>query len=140
MKEICVLGFLGWNAWTDLKKRRISLIPTVIAIISGIIFSICKQESAWSLMGAAFIGAFFCFLSVASNGALGMGDGLIILALGMWIGGMELLISVLSALLGSGLWSAVLLVIFHRGRKSEIPFVPFLLAGYAGGVLLWKIL
>ena len=140
MKEICILAFLGWNAWTDIKKRRILLIPTAGAILSGIIFSVWRQESVWSMMAAVFTGIFFCFLSVATRGSLGMGDGLIILALGMWIGGMELLISVLSALLGSWVWSAVLLTVFHRGRKSEITFVPFLLAGYAGGVLLWKIL
>ena len=140
MKEICILAFLGWNAWTDIKKRRILLIPTAGAILSGIIFSVWRQESVWSITGAAFTGVFFCFMSLATRGSLGLGDGLIILALGMWIGGMELLISVLSALLGSGLCSAVLLTVFHRGRNTEIPFVPFLFAGYAGGVLLWKIL
>lgn len=33
-------------------------------------------------------------------------------------------------------WSGILLVIRRKSRKTEIPLVPFLLAGYIGGILI----
>ena len=43
--------------------------------------------------------------------------------------------------LGSGLFlsavvSALLLTVFHRSRKTEIPFIPFLFLGYTGGIFI----
>ena len=84
------------------------------------------------------ISAFFLAVSVITKGALGMGDGWLMMALGTALETEEFLIMLLIGLGCSAVWAGILLVVLHRGRNAEIPFVPFLLLGYIGGVLLWK--
>ena len=36
----------------------------------------------------------------------------------------------------AAVWAGVLLVAFKKNGKTEIPFVPFLLLGYIGGLIL----
>lgn len=64
-----------------------------------------------------------------SNGAIGLADGLIVLALGIWIGFWELL-GVLSGAFFLSFFVAGFLFFFHKKNRTEtIPFIPFLLAG-----------
>lgn len=64
-----------------------------------------------------------------SNGAIGLADGLIVLALGIWIGFWELL-GVLSGAFFLSFFVAGFLFFFHKKKRTEtIPFIPFLLAG-----------
>lgn len=69
-------------------------------------------------------------------GEIGMGDGVLLAALGTVLDVEEFLTMLLLGLLGSSIWALVLLAVFRKGRKTEIPFVPFLLLGYLGGILL----
>ena len=62
----------------------------------------------------------------------------IITALGIFLKPEELYEMLLAAVLISAAWSGILMGIFKKKRNTEIPFVPFLLAGYAGGLFLWK--
>ena len=75
--------------------------------------------------------------SLVSRGGLGFGDALVISSLGLYLNVWELL-----AVIGIGLLSASgysILLIFTRkaGRKTELPFIPFLFLGYMGGLYLW---
>ena len=78
----------------------------------------------------------FLALSILSGGAMGAGDGLLLLALGLASDTGEYLGTLLGGIFLAAVWSGVLLVVFRKGRKTEIPFVPFLLFGYIGGLLL----
>lgn len=66
-----------------------------------------------------------------------MGDGLILIALGTMMDWNELLAVVLMGLLCCAGCSLFSLIILHRGRKEELPFIPFVLLGYVGGLFLW---
>lgn len=82
------------------------------------------------------IGTLFLLLSLISGGDLGMGDGWTLLALGMMIRTDEYISMIgLSMLLAAGV-SVLLLAVFRKNRKTEIPFVPFLFLAYMGGVML----
>lgn len=66
---------------------------------------------------------------------IGYGDGLMLLCLGCFLSLQQLLSVCLSALTLAGIAAMLLLLVFHKGRKTEIPFVPFLLAGYGISLL-----
>ena len=48
----------------------------------------------------------------------------------------ELLGVLCAALLLCGIYSGLQLLVFKKKRDTEIPFAPFLLVGYLGGILL----
>ena len=98
----------------------------------------CYQGVGWSrlvtmLVYAILLGGF----SILSKGAMGMGDVLIISSLGIMLDFWKFMAVIGMGLLSAGIYSGILLVMKKAKRKTEIPFVPFLLLGYVGGLCIW---
>ncbi|WP_274420991.1 prepilin peptidase [Blautia sp. XA-2221] len=135
-EEIVTMLFLGYSAWTDWRKHEISLILTGVYASVGLIYSFMSGREIQDILIPVLIGAVFLAASVITRGALGMGDGWILLALGCMTGTMAYLRTLGIGLFLSAVISAILLTVFHRNRKTEIPFIPFLFLGYAGGIFI----
>ena len=71
-----------------------------------------------------------------SRGAIGRGDGYLLCVAGVYLGIAGTLSLLSGALFLCAIWSLLLLAIKKAGKKTEIPFVPFLLAAYVGGLLI----
>ena len=138
LKEICVLGFLGFNTWTDIRRKEVSLAAAAVFAAAALGWSIYTGRISPELFIPAGISSLFLAVSVKTKGALGMGDGWLMMALGTVLETGEFLAMLLIGMGCSAVWAGILLVIRRKGRNTEIPFVPFLLLGYIGGVLLWK--
>lgn len=138
LKEICILGFLGFNTWTDIRRKEISLAAAVVFAAGSLGWAAYTGGISVGFFIPVGISAFFLAVSVVTKGALGMGDGWLMMALGTALKTEEFLIMLLIGLGCSAVWAGILLVVLRKGRNAEIPFVPFLLLGYIGGVLLWK--
>jgi len=137
VREVGTLIFLGINAWMDIRKREISLLIAAIFAVAGAIGSIVSGRSLLQMLIPMGIVLIFLGLSVITNGAVGMGDVWILLALGLMMDTEEFLGTLCIGMLLAGGWSLILLVIVKKNRHTEIPFVPFLLAGYMGGLIRW---
>mgnify|MGYP006969026224 CR=1 FL=1 len=143
MEQIFVLAFLGINSWKDIRKREVSLLATGIFAVIGIINALWHGTICWEWIGAVGLGTALIALSVVSKGAVGMGDGLVpmiggifeLLARGTVLTFGELLGVFMMGLLCCSVWGIILLILPRTGRKTEIPFVPFLLLGYIGGLI-----
>ena len=135
-EEIVTALFLGCSAWTDWKKHEISLILTGIYASTGLIYSFMSGREIQDILIPAAIGVIFLLASVITGGALGMGDGWVMLALVCMTGTTVYLRTLGSGLFLSAVVSALLLTVFHRSRKTEIPFIPFLFLGYTGGIFI----
>lgn len=133
-----MLAFLGINAWTDLKKRQVSLVLVGIFAAASLLWNLRNGEISWEYLIPVGIGGFLLAVSFLTKGALGMGDGWLMAALGLGLNTGEFLAALFVGMLCCALWAVVLMTVFRRGKHTEIPFVPFLLLGYVGGVLLWK--
>ena len=71
-----------------------------------------------------------------TGGEIGRGDGLAFLALAaMLTTGVFVKTVCIGLFLAAG-YAGILLALCKKGRKTEIPLLPFLLAGYLGGILL----
>jgi leader peptidase (prepilin peptidase)/N-methyltransferase len=135
-EEIVTAVFLGYSAWTDWKRHEISLILTGIYAGVGLIYSFMSGREIQDILIPIVTSAVFLATSVITRGALGMGDGWVLLALGCMTGTMVYLRTLGIGLFLSAVVSALLLTVFHRNRKTEIPFIPFLFLGYAGGIFI----
>lgn len=83
-------------------------------------------------VGAIALGGVYLLLAVAVPGGMGGGDVKLAGALGLylgWLGWPELAVGSLAAFIGGGLFSIVLLLTRRAGRRTGVPFGPWMLAG-----------
>ena len=83
-------------------------------------------------------GVFLLLLAKITREAVGYGDGLILLFIGLSLGFWECLSILLAGLLGVFLAAVFAVLLFGGKRGMEIPFLPFLFTGMAGGYFWMK--
>ena len=97
------------------------------SLLSGDIDSIIS-----AVIGAASLFVAYLLMAIAYPGGMGFGDvklsGVLGLFLG-WLGWGPLLVGAFGAFLLGGIFSVALVVVRRAGRKSGIPFGPWMLAG-----------
>ena len=138
MREFCVLVFLGLNSWMDIKKREISLVLAAMLAAAGMIWTVSRGTVSIERLLPIMAGISFLGISVITRGAMGMGDGWILLALGTVLMPEEFFSMLFAAMLISAAWAGILLWLFRKKGNTEIPFVPFLMLGYLGKLFLWR--
>ena len=136
VKELCTVVFLAMSSWLDIRRREISLLLTVVYAGCGIIYSILQGRKIQDVLIPAGIGILFLAAGLISRGAIGAGDCWILLALGAMLDTETYIRMLCIGFFLAAFWSGILLVIRRKSRKTEIPLVPFLLAGYIGGTLI----
>ena len=136
IREIVTVLFLVLNSLRDWKKKEISLFLTGVYGAVGVLFSMCSGREIKDWMVPIGISLIFLSVSILTGGEIGMGDGLAFLALAaMLTTGVFVKTVCIGLFLAAG-YAGILLVLCKKGRKTEIPLLPFLLAGYLGGILL----
>ncbi|SNS38278.1 leader peptidase (prepilin peptidase) / N-methyltransferase [Micrococcales bacterium KH10] len=128
----------------DLDVKRLPdkiVMPTYLVVIAALFaesLSDGQFGSFWrALAGGAILFVFYFLALVLYPGGMGFGDvklaGVLGLALA-WIGWGALAIGAFGAFLLGGVYSIVLLLTRRAGRKSGIPFGPWMIAGAAIGI------
>ncbi|WP_372595325.1 A24 family peptidase [Actinotalea sp.] len=114
----------------------------VVLVLLGVAALDPGGTSQWGALGravaaGAILFVFYLLLAVLRPGGMGMGDvklaGVLGLALG-WLGWGSLVVGAFGAFLLGGLFGIGLLLAGRAGRRSGIPFGPWMLAGAALGV------
>lgn len=136
MEHCLILSFLSINSWTDIRKRQISLVSVGIFTLLGLAYQgFYKKDLPPALLGL-LPGILLLAVSRITREALGIGDALLMLVLGIYLGLQSSIEVLLLALFLAAFWAGFLMLICHRKRDYEFPFVPFLLLGYIGRILL----
>lgn len=129
----------------DLDVRRL---PDVIVLPSYPIAVALLALASWgtsdwsallrAVIGGAVLFAFYFVLVLAYPSGMGFGDVKLAGLLGLflaWIGWGSLVVGAFSAFVLGGLFAIGLLVLTRAGRKTGIPFGPWMLLGAACGVV-----
>ena len=133
IKTVPLFLFLSIGTISDIRKHTLPVILLVVSGVIGLLISLTTDPinsctvTYWILTfvpGAVFIG-----ISLISEGKMGMGDALAILIIGIFLGGRESVLSVLYAMSAATIVSIVLLAFKKASKKTELPFMPFLLLG-----------
>ena len=85
-----------------------------------------------ALVGAAAAFAFYFILAIAIPGGMGFGDVKLAGVLGLFLGFLgwqELVVGVFAAFVVGGLFALALVIVRRAGRKSGIPFGPWMIVG-----------
>ena len=131
MQKMLVLGLLSLCSFEDVKYRRLTVIYIFMFGIAGVILHMFAPVcSIYSILWGMLLGLVLILISVATRGSLGMGDCILLVVTGVYLGGYGNLQLFLYGLLLSALCSLGLLALKRKKRKDEIAFVPFLLLSY----------
>lgn len=135
-KSIIVTVCLGYFSVEDIRKRELSGLPLALAGIIGIGLSIGEGTCQnWQALLRLLPGLVCLGLGWITREGIGYGDGLLILCLGCFLSLPQLLSVCFSALTLAGAAAIFLLLVLSKGKKTQIPFAPFLLAGYGISLL-----
>ena len=136
MERYGTLLFLLFSSFLDIRKREISIPVTLLFGLAGVVYSVRTGRTMTDYLIPLGLGILILGGSVLTRGQVGMGDGWMLLALGCMLR-MECYIQMACiGMLLAAAYSGVLMLVFRKNRKTEIPLVPFLLLGYVGGMII----
>ena len=129
-RELLILPTLLWLALQD--KKHLGITRWGLVIASAILLTAgCFKEIGWqSRAGGLAVGLVLLFFAYFSKEAVGIADGVIISICGVALGVYETVMLCFFAALYAAVFSFILLLCKKVGRKSRIPFLPFLFLGY----------
>lgn len=138
MQEIVLVGsFLSLNSYYDIRYRKVCLPSLCIYAVVGILWSVFyNNASMLSILLGSGLGLLLVIMSRLSKGAVGMGDGWLLMVCGCMLGIIKNIELLFIGLMVSAVLSLFLLVVKRVKKNYEIPFVPFLLIAYVGMVCL----
>ncbi len=121
----------------DIKTMHIPFWLALTDIFLGIV-AMCKGFMIDDRNVSEYMLTFMILVSIAIAGVVlrllkaevvGTGDFILMITTGMIFSGKELILILSVSFILSGVFSGVLLALGKAGRKTRIPFVPFLAAG-----------
>lgn len=134
--ETFFLLMLGIGAFWDVRYRRIPAGYLALFTAAVVLYQIIWFRQVWILwvLGMS-VGVCFLMLSRFSGEGIGYGDSWMILNLGILLGIWKVFVVLIGAFLISMVTAFIGVKKGKWGRKTRIPFFPFLLAGYVGALL-----
>lgn len=136
-KMTITLLLLLLNCWGDIKRREIYLLITILYGLLGLVVQLSEANSLYTEILTSMIpGLFLLLTGKVSQGKVGYGDGILVLALGIWLGFFRCLMTLTAGLILAAIWSAFSLILKRCKKDDQIPFIPFLLFGYLVRLLL----
>ena len=133
-------------AFIDLDTKRLPNALTLPSypVMAGLLLLPAVAYSDWSSYGRALLGglalfAFYFVLALVYPAGMGMGDVKLsgVLGMGMaWLGWGQWLVGSFLAFVLGAVVGVTLMVLRRAGRRSAIPFGPFMVAGALLGIVL----
>ncbi|TXS37779.1 prepilin peptidase [Streptomyces sp. OR43] len=110
------------------------------AVLLGLAALLPEHGGSWlsALLGGAVLGAFYFLLFLINPSGMGFGDVKLALSLGValgWYGWAVVFAGGFAGFLFGALYGLGLVVMRRAGRKTGIPFGPFMIAGALLGIL-----
>lgn len=135
--KIILGGVLFACAIIDIKSKKISLVVLGITFVWVlIVLPFRKDISCIEGLGGFLVGITLFGINRVTREQIGLGDACLFCIMGVGLGFWDNLNLLLYSLLLAAIFSAGLILIKKVGKRYAIPFVPFVLLGYIGVLLL----
>ncbi len=127
--RVIALFILSTSSFADVRRHEISLFWAGAGGIAGI-FVLCVESGQDIPLPASMLpGICFLLFSFLSRGAVGAGDGLVLIALAGCLSVTDICIVAAYGMILASVCACIMLIGGSDGRRS-FAFVPFLLGGY----------
>lgn len=121
------LLLLTVTAAEDIREKKISVCTVTVFVIAAVIYHMVAGEFYWQKVIADMLpGGMLVLISLLTGESIGYGDGVLVITLGLWLGGIFALTVTVTGIMISGIYGVICLL---RRKYDPIPFVPFLLIG-----------
>ena len=135
--EIIIAIGLCLIAVYDIIYKKIPLFMIALLLGVGVVGIVIEKEPVFYLiLAGAAVGLVFLIISKVTREALGYGDSLLILVLGIHLGFWKIMILAFIAFFVAAIVATLAIIIKKKGRKASIPFGPFIALSYAIVVFL----
>ena len=126
-----LLVYLAAAAVTDIRKQEVSVKTAGVAAVLAVILRMAAGDiNLLSWLAGLLPGILVLLIGKVTGEVVGYGDGIAILVCGLFLGARGCTGCVIIGLFLTFPVSLVLLLWKKADRKSRMPFLPFLLAGY----------
>lgn len=124
------MALTAFALW-DHKNKNLPLMPVFYLLAAGILFVCIKEtDDLQNTLWGVGIGVALCGIAKLTGGSIGIGDGLLTLLTGIYMGGVFTFLCLCFAFLFSAVAALYLISFKKKGKRDSLPFVPFMLAGY----------
>ncbi len=135
VQEIGAVMMLTVGSIWDIRWKRIPAGMLVLNVLLGMILIVANREIDWRqdwylYAVGILIGIILLLTGRFCGGCIGAADGIMIAIIGGMIGYQKILLLLMNAVLAAAVFSILLIAIKKAGRKTAIPFLPFMLLGY----------
>ncbi len=131
------LLYLGIGSYLDMKNKELPVKFFVAFGMAGILYNkIYHYQSIASMVLGVCTGCIFLIIGWITKEAIGYGDGLGVLVLGIMEGAKGILPVLFAAFCLSGVYGLWRMFVMKGTREDTIPFFPFLFIGFIGVIFL----
>lgn len=129
--RVAVVGMLAICAAEDIRKKQIHLNLILAFGIVGVVFHMLWQmQTIENVLFGMGVGGALLLLSVLTRGKIGIGDGILLVVTGIYLGLEQNLELLVCSLFICAVYALFLLAMRKRSRKDTVAFVPFVLISY----------
>ncbi len=131
MEALCMTGMLLHMSIEDIRKKTVPVIPMMIWGMVGVILHLCYGRIGYERMLSGLIPGIVAYvLSIATHEKIGKGDAVLLIITGIYMGFWGNLFMLWIGMIMAALAGVFAMVIFKKDRDRQMPFVPFLFAGF----------
>jgi len=123
---------LAFAVLDDLKYKQIRIIPVILIGAFGLAMRCALNLDIVGGILGAVVGILLIAIGKITRQAIGYGDGVVFISIGVLIGFKQVAIVLFISLFLAFIYSVILLVLRKAKRKTVFPFVPFVFLAYAG--------
>ena len=134
MKTWCLGVFLLIQAILDGRKGYVDLRILFVQSIVGLWMSDLSAAGINEWLIRILPGMALLWISFLSAGKIGAGDGWLFVSLCVYLTAAQQIVLFSGAVILSAVWTAALICLRRVDKECEVPFVPFVLLAYVGGV------
>lgn len=125
---ICILAL---ESISDLRNKCISGWRVLAFGLLGIVLNcILYYQSVWSVVGGVVVGILLLLYAFFTKGAVGIGDGIMFVCLGIYLGLSDNMRLLFFSLIAAALVGGIFILVKKKSIKTQIPFIPCVLAAY----------
>lgn len=126
--EWLLLIYLIFCTWSDVRRRQIWCPPAWLLIFLSLAIHLIGRDLRLVWLQGLVPGMVLFGLTFFCGQAIGQGDCLVLMTCGCILGLNKVLELMFWAFVFAGSWAVLLMARKRAGRKTQLPFMPFLLA------------